>query len=451
MQIIRVQVSNVKALKYIELRPNKTVTVVGGKNASGKSSLLDSIAMALGGKKLCPSKPIRTGQDEAFVEVDLDGDPARLIPACTVRRAFWRKKDGDIGTSIEIKTKDGYLAPSPQTLLGDLVGVLGFDPESFLRMKPAEQAEILRSLVGLDFTQLDLQRASIYRDRAQVNDSGKRLKVAFDAMPHDPEAPSQHVSVAALVAELKARKAHNAANKKAAEAVENVRFFSQRQDGVVAAAQELVASMEAKLTVAREHLERETERAGALVAERAGAEANLAMLSDQDIDEVEQQIADSEAVNRKVQDNARRAEAQQRLEDERRKSADLTHRIEAIDNQKDEARQTAKWPVPGLGYDETGVTYNELPFDQIAASEQRRVAVSIACALNPTLRFFFLKDGSLLDHEAKAEFAALAGEHGCQCFLEVVGDEANIVIDEGVVIRADEGMLVENVIETKTV
>src|SRR3972149_3982082 len=199
MQIIRVQVSNVKALKYIELRPNKTVTVVGGKNASGKSSRMDSIARARGGKKLCPSKPIRTGQDEAFVEVDLDGDPARLIPACTVRRAFWRKKTGDIGTSIEVKTKDGYLAPSPQTLLGEIVGVLGFDPESFLRMGAKEQAEILRSLVGLDFTELDKKRAEVYRQRAQVNDAGKRLKVAFDALPHHPEAPAQEGSAASLI------------------------------------------------------------------------------------------------------------------------------------------------------------------------------------------------------------------------------------------------------------
>lgn len=451
MQIVNVKTSNIKAIRFVEIRPNKTMTIVGGKNASGKSSLLDSIAMALGGKKLCPARPIRTGQDEGYVEVELDGDPKRLIPACVVRRDFWRKKSGEIGTEIKITTKDGYLAPSPQTMLGDIVGVLGFDPESFLRMTGKEQAEILRSLVGLDFTALDQERAKIYRERAAVNDGGKRLKVAFDAMPRHPEAPAEEVSAAALVAELKARKAHNAANAQAVKQVENIGAASEKQNKLVESIEKAVSDLQMRLNAALEDFAKEKERSEQLAGELVVAGNALALLKDANIEEVEQQIADSEAVNRKVRENSKRAEAEQVLKREREVSTALTKAMEAIDEQKEAARQAAKWPVPGLGYDETGVTYQDLPFDQIAASEQRRVAVGIACALNPSLKFFFLKDGSLLDDEAKAEFAQLAAENGCQCFLEVVGEgsEANIVIEAGTVVRADEGMVVEGAEELK--
>jgi chromosome segregation ATPase len=444
MQIVRLASRNIKAIKYVEIVPNRTVTIVGGRNASGKSSLLDSIAMALGGKKLCPARPIRKGESEAYVEVELDGEPARLIPACTVRRDFWLKKDGELGTRIEIVTKDGYTAPSPQTMLGDIVGVLGFDPESFLRMTPKEQAEILRNLVGLDFSDLDQERARIYRERATVNDAGKRLKVQYDAMPHHPEAPEEEVSAAALVSELQARRQHNAENAKARSSLDRQLIAFRQQEELVRMTARQLADLEAAVIKARDALAEEQARAEKLDAELKSATAACESLVDQNTEEVEQQIVDSERINKQVRENAKRADAAARLEEERRRSAALTKEIEAIDDQKERARQAAKWPVPGLGYDDTGVTYNGLPFDQISASEQRRVAVGIACALNPSLKFFFLKDGSLLDDNAKVEFAQLAAEHGCQCFLEVVGDgsEANIVIEEGEVVRADEGMLV---------
>lgn len=449
MHVVRLQVRDVKGAKFIEIRPRNTVTVVGGNNGAGKSSLLDAMAMVLGGKKLCPDKPIRKGQTKAHIEVELDGDPKRLFPACTVIRDFWLKKDGTVESKLEIVTKEGYRAPSPQTLLGDIVGPLGFDPESFLRMTGKEQANVLRSLVGLDFTALDQEFAELYRERAKVNDQGKRLKVQYDALPHFPDAPKEEVSAAALVEELRKRQQVNTENRKKEKALV---LLKGERDGALTEVEALAAEitdLEARLVTLRERYAAKRATAVELGQKYDEYEQIVASLVDADTAEVEQQIADSEAINKQVRANAQRAAMAAKLEAERARSKEMTDKLQGIENQKDELRKGAKWPVPGLGYDDNGVTYNDLPFDQISASEQRRVAVSIACALQPTLKFFFLKDGSLLDDDAKAEFAQLAAEHGCQCFVEVVGtgDEANIVIEGGEVVRADEGLLVDQPIQ----
>ena len=49
MKIIQLTASNVKRLKAVEITPDGTLQIVGGRNAQGKSSVLDAIWLALGG------------------------------------------------------------------------------------------------------------------------------------------------------------------------------------------------------------------------------------------------------------------------------------------------------------------------------------------------------------------------------------------------------------------
>jgi recombinational DNA repair ATPase RecF len=50
MRIVKLQAENVKRLVCVEIEPSGNLIVVGGKNGNGKTSLLDSIMMALAGK-----------------------------------------------------------------------------------------------------------------------------------------------------------------------------------------------------------------------------------------------------------------------------------------------------------------------------------------------------------------------------------------------------------------
>jgi len=433
MQILNIKAANFKGIKLAEVTPKGTTTVVGGKNRAGKSSFLDAIGATLGGAKLCPKEPIRDGEDEASCEIKLNGDAARMLPPCTVTRTWTRKKHGRILSELDIKTEDGYRAPTPQTILDDVVGPLGFDPERFLRMKPKEQAEILRGLVGLDFSELDAERQKAYDSRTAVNRDGKTMKARFDAMPEHKDAPAEEVSVAALMTELQRRQAVNRKNEEVRGELGQLQQTLDMWGCQIDATEAEVEEAEKRLRDAREILEELKKKKATTTGDINVKSVEVNGLADADEAEMQQQITESETVNRKVRENAERVKLATDLEAERKKSETLSDRIKAIDAEIQKLREAAKWPVSGLGYDEDGVTLLGRPFDQASATEQREAAFGIVAALNPTLKFAMIKDGSLLDDESLADFARLSAERGFQLFVERVGngEECTVVISEG--------------------
>ena len=85
-------------------------------------------------------------------------------------------------------------------------------------------------------------------------------------------------------------------------------------------------------------------------------------------------------------------------------------------------------PITGLGFDENGVTFEDIPLSQRSAGEQRKISAAIGMALNPTLKVLWIKDASLLDSESIDDLKTLAAEHDYQLWLEIVSDEGNIGI-----------------------
>lgn len=62
MKINKLEIENVKRVKAVKIEPNQNgLTIIGGKNNQGKTSVLDSIAWALGGERYKPSQS--TGKD----------------------------------------------------------------------------------------------------------------------------------------------------------------------------------------------------------------------------------------------------------------------------------------------------------------------------------------------------------------------------------------------------
>ena len=433
MQILNVKAENFKGIKLVEVAPSTDTTIVGGKNRAGKSSLLDAIAATLGGKALCPKEPIRDGEDKARCEIELTGEQKKMLPPCKVVRTWRKRKNGSVVSELEITTDEGYKAPTPQTILDSVVGPLGFDPERFLRMKPREQAEVLRGLVGLDFADLDAKLEEAYTERTAVNRRGKELKARFDAMPIHKDAPPEEVSVSALMEELTLRQGVNRNNEAVRNELAELQHGLKAWDQQIESAELDIAEFEKRLAQANDRLEDLKMKKATATGDVNAKSVEVNSLKDKDVDAVQQQIADSETVNRKVRENAERAKLDETLKQERSKSAALTKAIEDIDATKQQMREDAQWPVDGLGYDANGVTLLSRPFEQASATEQREAAFSIVAALNPSLKFAMIKDGSLLDDDSLADFARIATEKGFQLFVERVGEgkECSIVISDG--------------------
>lgn len=191
LRIVGLRISNYKRVVAVDMHPDGRSVVVGGRNAQGKSSLLDAIADALGGAKRGSKTdlPLRTGSVKGEVRVDLG--------EYVVTRTWSPSSD-----KLVVESPPGSPIKSPQGVLDRLVGDLSFDPLGFARHEPVKQAETLRRITGLDTRVIDERRAAAYGERTTANAALKRAKTVRDetAVPEEPPAPPPRPSVTDLLA-----------------------------------------------------------------------------------------------------------------------------------------------------------------------------------------------------------------------------------------------------------
>ncbi len=408
MKIIKLTASNIKRLVAVEITPDGNVVEITGKNMMGKSSVLDSIWYALGGKKAQPDVPIRRGQKTAEVYLDL-GD-IRVT-----------RKWTDKGSYLSVTNAEGLKFGNPQKVLDDLVGNLSFDPTAFVRMKPADQVVTLKQVAGLDFTEIDNARQLAYDQRRDLNRDAKVLEAKIGP---ETDAPAEYVSIAKLGEQLTQAGDHNRENCNLRDDFVNHQDYIARTRDLVTIAKRELTDLEKDL---RDH-----------IRVLPTMEDVYTTLEDINLVEIQQQITDAEAVNIQVRDKMERADRIGQLDEIKKSSDRCTADINRCDTEKQNQLENATLPVDGLNFDDTGVTFNGLPFEQSSGAEQLRVSVAMGLALNPKLKVMLIRDGSLLDDQSYALLAEMADDNDAQIWLETVsnGEGGGVVIEDGSVVVA---------------
>ena len=408
LRIIGIEVNNFKRLRAVRIHPGGRSLVVGGRNAQGKSSLLDSIAAALCGRHACPTIPIRTGERRGEVTVDLG--------AYVITRK-WDQK----GDELIVKDHEGVQQRSPQALLDSIVGDLSFDPLAFATMKPKEQVETLRRLVGLDFSELDQERQQLYDKRTAVNADAKRLEIegrGIQLPDVNGLQPAEVIDIRDLLDQRKLAAQEHHRQREAQRQLESWREFNRRMASEIADLERQLAAKRAKLEEGR----REETQREQLVS--ASVDPGLESL-DEKIAQAEGENDRARKVNAKLAEHdelkARRqnklAEAQARKDESER----MTDRIQEIEDEKVAMLKEAAYPIPGLGMTWDAVTMHGVPFDQASAAERLLACMAIGAELNKRLRMVRISNGALLDDESLAMALKFADEKDLQLFVEVVG------------------------------
>jgi hypothetical protein len=393
MRIVGLTAENFKRLRAVEITPEGDVVVIAGRNAQGKSSVLDAIWAALAGAagaKETP-KPIREGEKHASVELNL-GD--------MVVTRHWNEG----GTSnLTVAAADGARYPKPQSVLDALIGRLTFDPLAFAESSQKDQLATLLSVVELPFdpAKVAMERQGVFDQRTDVNREVRRLEGAMTEIPAAPDdTPDEEVSAASLAAELEA-------------ATEANRVRDQAQSEFAA----LVVQIEE--------------------AERRRDELRVFLEESQNIDTtaMRERLEAADVTNAAVWAKRQRQETRALLVRAQGEVEELTARLVAIDARKEKALQEATMPLDGLSFDDEGVLYNGVPFSQVSASEKLRASMAIAMALNPKIRVLRITDGSLLDSENMALISEMASEHDFQVWIERVDEsgEVGITIEDGAI------------------
>ena len=398
MKIIRLTAENVKRLSAVEVVPSKDgLTIIAGKNAQGKSSILDSIAYALGGTRLIPDKPIREGADKAEIKVELGVGEIDYI----VTRSFTPS-----GSYLKIETPEGAQLKSPQAILDKLLGDLTFDPLGFIRMAPKEQRNVLLGAAGIDFTPIEEKKVAAFQKRRDVNRDAKALKAVLDqAQAFAEDLPADVVSVAELSGKLTAAVSHNNALEDAAGELTHIELSVKKVEAALAEERK-------RLTDAKKHL------------------ASLGEA--QDAESLDSAIANAEARNTQVRAKQQFDTTSGEFNALEGQSAELTEEIRLLDEAKSLTLQNADLPIDGIGISEDGVTYQEIPFEQASQAEQLLISTAIGMALSPELHVIRIADGSLLDPDSLELLRTFAQEKDYDIWIERVEEGgATVVVEDG--------------------
>jgi len=416
LRIVGLRAENFKRLRAVEITPKGDLVQITGKNAQGKTSVLDAVWAALGGKNQIPAKAVRKGSDKATIRLDL----GELI----VTRTITEK-----GTELTVESPDGARFKSPQTMLDQMMGALTFDPLAFTRMAPKVQAEQLRAIakIDIDLDALDGLNRRDFELRTAATRDGKAARAACEAIP-DTAIPSKIDTGALLDNMSQIQEQAGARQREEFKRQDEDRRITEQQARVVTLTQQIAALEDERLKVS-DWLEQAKE---SVSIRKPLPEAPDAV-------ELRAQIDRAEGHNRQAdliaaQQN-KRAEHLHMAETHEKRAAALTEAIDARAKQKSEAIAAAHMPVPGLGLEDGEVTYNGLPFEQASGAEQLRISTAIAMAANPRIRVIRISDGSLLDSDSLNLLAEMATEGDYQIWIEMVDStgKVGISIEDGAV------------------
>lgn len=406
VKITSFEAENVKRVKAVTIIPAADgLTVIGGRNAQGKTSVLDAIAWALGGDKFRPGHPQRDGSVL----------PPRLRVLLSNGLVVERR-----GKNSELYITDPSGRKAGQTLLNSFVEQLALDLPKFMAASGREKAQTLLRIIGLGEQVEELERRgkTLYNERlalGRIADQKAKFAKEITFYPNVPEEP---LSAAELIAQQQDILARNGENQRK----------RQRRD-----------ELKRTLDTAEAQLAELTRRCEQLREDYRIASTDAADLLDQSTAELEENIRTIEQTNAKVRANLDKARAEadaQKLADE---YAALTAQIEDVQREKLALLNGADMPLPGLSVTDGELTYNGQPWDCMSSSEQLIAATSIVRRLNPECGFVLLDRLEAMDTDTLAAFGRWLEGKGLQAIATRVstGGECQIIIEDGEVAGAE--------------
>jgi DNA repair ATPase RecN len=433
VKITTVQVSNFKRVKDVRITPgaDRDLILIGGKNGHGKSSTLDALTAAFGGKRAQPADPVRHGADAAEIIVELDG-------GLTIRRTI--APDGE--STLEVRDELGAVK-APQTVLDKLVSGRFLDPLAFLALPAKDQrAQLMKMIEGAErIAGLNDKKDRAFTKRTEVGRDLTKAKGELERLP--VVEPGTPIDVAELTAESKKLAEKQRAGDGLGLAVRDAQRSLESHETDLRRATAQVEDLERQLEEARTRVDtlRRSTQEKRTAAEEAKAKLDVAAKEWADLlprrEQVDADLARADKHNQTVY--AQRAQMERRTEAAEtvtkldKEYKDLSKVIETIEARKAEILSAAKLPVEGLGIDDEGITLNGVPFIQASAAERLRVALGLAIAASPDLGDVWVRDGALLDDESLDIVAQTASAAGKRVWIERVGtkDPGVIVIQDG--------------------
>lgn len=409
IKINALELENVKRIKTVKLQPTADgLTVIGGGNGQGKTSVLDAIAWALGGDRYRPSDATREGSMvPPYLRLTLSN-------GIVVER---RGKNSDLYVTDPLGQKSG------QQLLNAFVSSFALDLPKFLNAGSREKAETLLQIIGVGDTLRELERreTELYNRRHAVGQIADQKQKHANEMPEYPDAPKEPVSVTELIRQQQEILRRNGENAHKRQQLVEIDHEHQR-------AKQKVEELQLKLAEAMQY-------EAALAEDLQTARKDAETLQDESTEELERSITGIEQINIRVRANLDKEKAMDDAAEARHEYEELTTQIEDTRKQKRDLLEKADLPLDGLTVEHGELLYYGRQWDCMSGAEQLRVGTAIVRKLNPRCGFVLLDKLEQMDVDTLTEFGRWIEQEGLQAIATRVskGEECSIIIEDGCV------------------
>lgn len=409
VKINSLELENVKRIKAVKLEPSPNgLTVIGGKNGQGKTSVLDSIAWALGGDRYRPSAAQRDGSVI----------PPTLHITLSNGLVVERK-----GKNADLKVIDPDGRKSGQQLLNEFISQLALDLPRFMEANNKDKANILLQIIGVGDKLFELERREkeLYNQRHAVGQIADQKRKFAAEMVFYPDAPAELVSASELIRQQQDILARNAENQRKRENMRSIEIKAESLQSDIDRLRAEMQRLESQLTTALADLEI--------------ARKDALFLQDESTAELERNIAEIDEINVKVRANLDKEKAEDDTKEYTAQYNVLTAQLDDVREEKLALLNGAELPLPGLSVEDGELTYNGHKWDSVSGSDQLKIATAIARKINPQCGFVLVDKLEQMDIDTLHEFGAWLEGEGLQVIATRVstGDECSVIIEDGYV------------------
>lgn len=388
VKINALELENVKRIKAVKIDPTQNgLTIIGGDNNQGKTSVLDSIAWALGGDKNKPSNAAR------------EGSTIPPVLKVTLSNGIIVERKGK-NSSLKVTDPSGKKAG--QNLLNSFIEQLALDLPKFMNKTNKEKAEVLLNIIGVgdQLAVYQKQENDLYQERLTVGRIADQKTKFAKEQPFFEDAPKDLVSPQDLINQQQAILAQNGENQRKREKVTQYEYQ-------VKTLTDEVVRYEQMLNQKKEELNKAT-------YDLSVAKTDALDLLDQSTDELEKNLAEIEETNRKVRANLDKEKAEEEAKGYKSQYDNLTNQIEDVRKQKYDLLNNADLPLPELSIEDNELTYKGKKWDSMSGSDQLRVSTAIVRKLNPDCGFVLLDKLEQMDLRTLTEFNTWLEQEGLQ-------------------------------------
>lgn len=402
VKINRLEIENVKRVRAVKVELTTSgLTVIGGRNNQGKTSVLDSIAWALGGNKFRPSKPQREGSVI----------PPTLKIVLNNGIVVERK-----GKNSDLKVTDPSGNKAGQQLLDSFIEQLALDLPKFMESSGKEKAQTLLQIIGVgdQLAAMDQEEKSLYSERLTIGRIADQKAKFAKEQPYYLEAPKELVSASELIRQQQEILARNGENQRKRENLHQLEQKYQRINEQMETLIQQQTQIQKDLNIAR---------------------MDAVDLHDESTAELERNISDIEELNRKVRANLDKEKAEDDAKEYENQYRELTTKITDVRQRKVALLDNAELPLPGLSVEDGELIYKGQKWDNMSGSDQMKVSTAIVRKLNPNCGFVLLDKLEQMDLETMKEFGEWLEQEGLQAIATRVstGGECSIIIEDGYV------------------